>query len=259
MDNTQQDGSDEIHDEITTVQAIYGDDFTMTQSHSFSIHLRAAIELMVTFGVRKYPKVTPSVSFQSMNSDHALKSKDRDALQQSIMNHIAESDFGSDGYLFEFVENAMEWIVDFTSNIESEQKSNDKSDETELGTYVLQYDHMRNEMKYISILEKWCDELQLSGRLVFFKNIICHILQGPSDSLQIFIKRSRTQKVDVDSKGKKCKEKMMKILFHSQDNSIAQLHTDWAVSRVNTTDQFIASACDNEIVASFLREVCGIK
>lgn len=76
---------------------------------------------------------------------------------------------------------------------------------------VLSLDHIRSRNRYVSLLERWSKQLQLSGRLLLGRNILV-LLQGNRASIKEFGGLLKTVKVDVDSSGKKCKERMMKVL-----------------------------------------------
>ncbi|XP_060754150.1 RWD domain-containing protein 3 [Neoarius graeffei] len=76
---------------------------------------------------------------------------------------------------------------------------------------LLHLDHMRSKVKYIKLIEKWTSELGLMGRLFTGRPILI-LLQGTKESIKEYIHLQRTVKVDVDSSGKRCKEKMMRVL-----------------------------------------------
>lgn len=79
--------------------------------------------------------------------------------------------------------------------------------------YIARIDHMRNEMKYFKTLRSWASELELGGRVVNAGlHAIYVILVGSTDRLSEFLRRWRTQNVDVDSQGKPCKEKLLSTL-----------------------------------------------
>ncbi|XP_076833121.1 RWD domain-containing protein 3 [Brachyhypopomus gauderio] len=78
-------------------------------------------------------------------------------------------------------------------------------------TALLHLDHMRAKAKYIKVIEKWTLELGLTGRLFVGKPILI-LLQGTKESIKEYIHLQRTAKVDVDSSGKRCKERMMSVL-----------------------------------------------
>ncbi|KAF7700278.1 RWD domain-containing protein 3 [Silurus meridionalis] len=76
---------------------------------------------------------------------------------------------------------------------------------------LLHLDHMRSKAKYIKLIEKWTSELGLVGRLFVGRPILI-LLQGTKESIKEYIHLQRTVKVDVDSSGKRCKEKMLRVL-----------------------------------------------
>ncbi|TRY87550.1 hypothetical protein DNTS_007100 [Danionella cerebrum] len=76
---------------------------------------------------------------------------------------------------------------------------------------LLRLDHMRSKAKYIKMVEKWVSELGLTGRL-FTGKLILILLHGIKENIKQYIQLQKTVKVDVDSSGKPCKEKMMRVL-----------------------------------------------
>uniref|UniRef100_A0A3B5JX54 RWD domain-containing protein 3 n=1 Tax=Takifugu rubripes TaxID=31033 RepID=A0A3B5JX54_TAKRU len=81
-------------------------------------------------------------------------------------------------------------------------------------TVVLLLDHIRDRRRYIKLLERWTHQLQLSGMLFLGRSILL-ILQGDRLQVKEFCRLLKTVKIDVDSSGKKCKEKMMKVLIEA--------------------------------------------
>ncbi|XP_051983953.1 RWD domain-containing protein 3 [Xyrauchen texanus] len=81
----------------------------------------------------------------------------------------------------------------------------------ETWTALLHIDHMRSKAKYIKLIEKWTIELCLTGRL-FTGKLILILLQGTKENIKEYLHLQKTVKVDVDSSGKRCKEKMMSVL-----------------------------------------------
>ena len=78
---------------------------------------------------------------------------------------------------------------------------------------VVKLDHMRNEHKYFKLLNSWAKELDIHGKaLNGGAHSIYVVLIGTNNTLSEFLRRWKTQNVDVDSKGKPCKEKLMRIL-----------------------------------------------
>ncbi|XP_028666954.1 RWD domain-containing protein 3 [Erpetoichthys calabaricus] len=85
----------------------------------------------------------------------------------------------------------------------------------ELWTALLLLDHMRAKSKYMKTIEKWTSDLGLTGRLFMGKWILI-LLQGRKRNIKDYVILQKTSKVDVDSSGKKCKEKMMQVLREIQ-------------------------------------------
>ncbi|XP_004699300.1 RWD domain-containing protein 3 [Echinops telfairi] len=81
---------------------------------------------------------------------------------------------------------------------------------------LLHIDHMRAKTKYVRTVERWASELRLTGRLMFMGKIILMLLQGDRSSIKEYLLLQKTSKVDVDSSGKRCKEKMISVLFETK-------------------------------------------
>ncbi|XP_055484007.1 RWD domain-containing protein 3 isoform X2 [Psammomys obesus] len=81
---------------------------------------------------------------------------------------------------------------------------------------LLHLDHMRARTKYVKAVEKWASELRLTGRLMFMGKIILILLQGDRSNIKEYLILQKTSKVDVDSSGKKCKEKMISVLSETK-------------------------------------------
>ncbi|KAG2435070.1 hypothetical protein HYH02_012066 [Chlamydomonas schloesseri] len=59
----------------------------------------------------------------------------------------------------------------------------------------------------------WARDLGLTGRLVFGPSgLILELLEGEAAGLRHYLVRHRTEAVDVDSRGRKCKERMMDVI-----------------------------------------------
>ena len=78
---------------------------------------------------------------------------------------------------------------------------------------IIKIDHMRNERKYFKVLQSWARELALHGKVFNTRvHAVFAVLIGSSCSLSEFLRRWRTQSVDVDSQGRPCKEKLLSVL-----------------------------------------------
>ena len=102
----------------------------------------------------------------------------------------------------------------------------------EYSVCIAKIDHMRNEQKYFKILKSWARELSISGRLLNCgRHSVYVLLIGTSGNLSEFLRRWKTQNIDVDSQGKPCKEKLISVLcqqllndFLPQWNRYAHVH-----------------------------------
>ncbi|XP_051021559.1 RWD domain-containing protein 3 isoform X2 [Acomys russatus] len=83
-------------------------------------------------------------------------------------------------------------------------------------TTLLHLDHMRARTKYVKAVEKWASALRLTGRLMFMGKLILILLQGGRSNIKEYLILQKTSKVDVDSSGKKCKEKMISVLSETK-------------------------------------------
>ena len=79
---------------------------------------------------------------------------------------------------------------------------------------------MRNEQKYFKLLQSWAKELSIAGKLL---RTGCHeitaVLFGERRVMGEFLKRWKTQNVDIDSHGRPCKEKMLTVLCQQPANA----------------------------------------
>lgn len=75
---------------------------------------------------------------------------------------------------------------------------------------LLHIDHMRSRRSYTQLICDWAAELGLSGVLLISSDaapLILLYLHGSDEALREYKRRHRTAPVDVDSAGRKCKEK----------------------------------------------------
>ncbi|GAB4819828.1 hypothetical protein N2152v2_006874 [Parachlorella kessleri] len=78
---------------------------------------------------------------------------------------------------------------------------------------VLKLDHMQDRRGYCRAVRRWCGELALTGRLILAGSLVCVVLEGAPDDVRECLARWRTRCVDVDSKGRPCKERLMTVVY----------------------------------------------
>jgi len=118
----------------------------------------------------------------------------------------------------------IDWLKDNISNylcIKPETSTNNIKVKSKYSTCVLQLDHMRSKSRYIKHLQLFAKELDVCGYVIFITKHIYIILQGLNDSIKEFIVKLKTQKVDLDSSGHPCKERMLKVLGETSDCSFS--------------------------------------
>ena len=77
---------------------------------------------------------------------------------------------------------------------------------------IVKLDHMRNRQKYLKHLKKWSNELCVGVSVFVLKEVrFAVILRGDRRDVDQFLVNWKTQCVDVDAKGKPCKEKLMTV------------------------------------------------
>ncbi|KAK2175179.1 hypothetical protein NP493_745g01034 [Ridgeia piscesae] len=97
---------------------------------------------------------------------------------------------------------------------------------------LLHLDHMRAKVRYIKTIGQWAEELALTGRLICHERLILILLEGTEDDLKEYLVRHRTVSIDVDSKGRDCKERMMSVLMDEIVDTTAQRFTYFEVAQL---------------------------
>ncbi|XP_026690444.2 RWD domain-containing protein 3-like [Ciona intestinalis] len=151
---------------------------------------------------KNYPHTPPLVH---VLVPHQTKSQNAE-LQAELKSYLTQNNFLGEPMLF----NVISWVMDTQTHAATEKEA-EVSDEP-LSTTLLQLDHMRSKSNYLRTLKSWTSQLNINGYVAFYNRFIFIGLQGCSSNLKEFVHRIKTQKIDVDSKGQPCKEKMMKVL-----------------------------------------------
>uniref|UniRef100_A0A8C5QUT0 RWD domain-containing protein 3 n=1 Tax=Leptobrachium leishanense TaxID=445787 RepID=A0A8C5QUT0_9ANUR len=175
------------------------------------IHLRLVFELPPS-----YPSCLPNLSVSSEDLTRAQCKTARDKVMEQARLHLSQP------MIHELVlwtqQNLNNLIEEPETSILGGQQAPSVDSVTDEGfwTMLLHLDHMRARDKYIKTVEKWTTELKLCGRLMFLGKIILILVQGDRSSLREYLMLQKTCKVDVDSSGKKCKERMISVLWESK-------------------------------------------
>ncbi|XP_053550028.1 RWD domain-containing protein 3 [Bombina bombina] len=170
------------------------------------IHLRLLFELPVT-----YPSCLPNISVSSKELTRTQCSILKDKLLEQAKQHILEP----------MIHNLILWLQQNLKYLIKETETSVLEENrplTDEGTWtvLLHLDHMRAKNKYVKTVEKWATDLKLCGRLMFMGKIILILLQGEKSRIREYLVLQKTCKVDVDSSGRKCKEKMLSVLSEAR-------------------------------------------
>ena len=221
--------------EIDAVFSVYGNDEGCM--HLKHLHESAIVILTytprgsacrVTFEISSgYPHQTPINYRVELISGAA---ENRALLKEvvEILNNLRDDRaICGEGVLFDMIE-AVKMFESFSENqqdaVEDICNKNEKREAIDIDEIitVVYIDHMNEASRYVKTLKKWCNASMLSGR-IFFKQpadkskekrkegvYLC--LKGSHEGTKCFLGKLRTELLDVDSKGKKCKERKSSVI-----------------------------------------------
>lgn len=129
----------------------------------------------------------------------------------------------------------VEWLVRYCNRYEEKTIPTAESLAGEAKheyTTIVHLHHIRSKIIYVKTLSQWFRELDLHGVLISYRRWIFLMVSGEKNNLQVFsvaktslidqlircpwsqlyLKRHRTQNVDIDSVGRPCKERMLTVL-----------------------------------------------
>ena len=117
--------------------------------------------------------------------------------------------------LLTWVPNAVEEFIDtkFEQGKDTLKISKEPANNDNWGA-VICLDHIRSTKRYYKFFEDCSKCLHLFMHLLQHDSLIYLIVLGTKSSVQEYLKFHRTSLVDVDSSGKPCKEKMLKVIEH---------------------------------------------
>ncbi|XP_007934318.1 RWD domain-containing protein 3 [Orycteropus afer afer] len=194
-----------------------------TDGTVFRIHTKAGglmdvdvpLELVFHLPVT-YPLCLPGISVNSEHLTRAQCATVKEKLLEQAENLLSEP----------MIHELVLWVQQNLRHVLNQPETGSSSEkctfplsttvDDELWVTLLHLDHMRAKTKYIKTVEKWTSDLRLTGRLMFMGKIILILLQGGRNNIKEYLILQKTSKVDVDSSGKKCREKMISVLFETK-------------------------------------------
>ncbi|NXR28864.1 RWDD3 protein, partial [Cinclus mexicanus] len=163
-----------------------------------------------------YPSTLPDISVNSDQLTRAQCMDVKEKLLEQAKQHLSEPMVHD---LILWVQQHLKDVIKQSASVCSEKTTLSKGTGDGIWMLLLHLDHMRAKAKYVKTVEKWASDLRLTGRLMFVGKIILILLQGDRSSIKEYLILQKTSKVDVDSSGKKCKEKMMRVLCETEVQS----------------------------------------
>jgi len=91
---------------------------------------------------------------------------------------------------------------------------------------VISINHMNDSREYLKTVKKWCAAHGLSARVLHKPSITkriegCYVaLRGSNDGIKSFLTRLRTDIVDVDANGNRCKERQSTLHCHRKSTTV---------------------------------------
>ncbi|XP_061592874.1 RWD domain-containing protein 3 [Cololabis saira] len=159
-----------------------------------------------------YPAHPPHISVSSTDLSRAQC----DGVRQKLQARAAA--LPPEPMVHQLVQYLQEECVQLSQDPGADTRGTQEREPEEEWTAVLLLDHIRSQNRYVALLERWSVQLQLAGRLLLGPKILL-LLQGCRRDVKEFCRRLKTVKVDVDSTGKKCKERMMTVLLEAPSSS----------------------------------------
>jgi len=165
-------------------------------------------QFSLTFELENYPETKPKMALNCSLLDRKTCDEILQFLSQEASTCLGEP------MLFQLSQLATDKIVEHLKIVE-EQRSSVGIELRKSNVTLIEIDHMRNQTKYVKYLQAWASQLSISLLILHLEFLSKHwiLLNYTEDNeLKQFMKNLKTQNVDVDSKGKPCKERLSTIL-----------------------------------------------
>ncbi|XP_015268837.1 PREDICTED: RWD domain-containing protein 3 isoform X2 [Gekko japonicus] len=201
--------------EVLHVSETEGISFRIQTSVKGPLETDVLLKLLFSLPIN-YPSTLPNISVHSEQLTRTQCMAVKERLLEEAKRHFSQPMVHE---LILWIQQNLKYIVeqDETSACSGKSTLSTKATtDNGVSTVLLHLDHMRAKGKYVKTVEKWCADLRLTGRVMFMGKMIFILLQGDKSSIKEYMVLQKTSKVDVDSSGKKCKEKMISVLFETK-------------------------------------------
>ncbi len=184
-----------------------------------------------------YPRTAPLI----VAGMTTLGRKQREELAATLVATAKEhtdqqGEDGEDGEecICELVQQAQELAVEMLATqaeAGAAAEAGDSEGANALTQCVVKIDHMNDSKNYMKALKKWCEQLGLAAR-VFYREAgtakasgrveaVLVVLEGPDDAVGGWLTRLRSEYVDVDGRGGKCKERKSTVMCRREVSNSA--------------------------------------
>ncbi|XP_066299475.1 RWD domain-containing protein 3-like [Branchiostoma lanceolatum] len=259
--------SEEVADELQALQAIYcGDgEFCMLSDPDARVPMfcvstkyrghHDTISISASFSLPEgYPMMHPDISLSSESLSRGAISRLKDGITAHART-LPEAPM---------VLQLMTWLeenIPETENMVAETPLQCSS-QGEVGEdswlVLLHLDHMRARGKYVKTIVKWTKELSLTGRLLFQERLILILLLGSLRNIKEYITRQRTRSVDVDSAGRSCKERMLRVLWEEKVQEGTVSLPQFQVTECRTVEQLKEQFSGVVLQRVYSEHVCNL-
>lgn len=208
--------TDVAEEEIIVLESLFciGGEFNRLSNNI--IRIRFHDNCFITFELEEdYPSSKPylSVSLE-------LLTRSQNEMFKNKTNEFTEDLVG--------VEQQMLAIIDFAKDLYDNFKNEDRKEavvqDVEEELLIVKIDHMRSSGPYIRTLEAWSSQLGLVTILITSGDQgIVLLSQGDKCQITKLLLNWKTTNIDVDSRGKPCKERMIQILHRERTGDEEEL------------------------------------
>ncbi|XP_077189074.1 RWD domain-containing protein 3 isoform X1 [Paroedura picta] len=222
--------------EVLHVSETEGISFRIQTSVKGPLETDVLLKLLFSLPV-SYPSTLPNISVYSEQLTRTQCMAVKERLLEEAKRHFSQPMVHE---LILWIQENLKYIVeqDETSACSARSTLSTKATtDNGVSTVLLHLDHMRAKEKYVKTVGKWCADLRITGRVMFMGKMIFILLQGDKSSIKEYLVLQKTSKVDVDSRGKKCKEKMISVLFETKAQADDRRFQTFEVKEYSTLDE----------------------
>ena len=215
-----------------------------------SLRIRFSDQSFITFQLdQNYPRTCPQLSVSAK-----LLTRSQNQIFVEQLRNFAESLGDCDNKILTVVEFAKEKYSSFVIEHKKEYEIVEGVSEF----LVVKIDHMRNSSSYLRTLEDWTVEHGLTGVLVISKDKgIILMMEGDKYGISRFLQSWKSVNIDVDSRGRPCKEKMLQILYRKETQSFLLDRISKAAFSFLKVDRFCEHFNGYEVLGDVINSILG--